>query len=125
MGRESIAMTREELNRFLEQTHWVIVGTLGEAGEPSGTVASCSLSGNRLVFTLPEGPARRNIERDPRVCCAADEYPAYYQIRGMTAHGIARPAEAPAALLSEGCRAYSIDLDDVMSFDFAKIRGRV
>lgn len=124
MARESIAMSHGELREFLERTSQVVVGTLGTSGEPVGTLASCALVGDELVFALPDGPARSDVERDPRVCCAADEYPSYYEIRGMTAHGTARPIEAPPGLAGQGA-AYAIDLDDVVSFDFGKIGDRV
>jgi len=124
MARESIAMSHGELREFLERTTEVVVGTLGTSGEPAGTLAACALVGDELVFSLPDGPGRSDVERDPRVCCTADEYPSYYEIRGMTAHGTARPTEAPPGL-ARGGAAYAIGLDDVVSFDFGKIGERV
>jgi len=125
MGRESIAMSPAELRGFLERTRRVVVATLGASGEPVGTLAACSLEGEQLVFALSDDGARRNLERDPRVCCSTDEYPTYYEIRGMTAHGRARAVAAPAALSRAEGACYALALDDVVSFDFAKIRDRV
>lgn len=125
MARESIAMSAAELRRFLEGIRRVVVATLGPSGEPVGSLAACALEGEQLVFALSDEASRRNVERDPRVCCSTDEYPTYYEIRGMTAHGRARAVAAPASLSSVEGECYAIDLDDVVSFDFGKIRDRV
>jgi nitroimidazol reductase NimA-like FMN-containing flavoprotein (pyridoxamine 5'-phosphate oxidase superfamily) len=124
MPRERIGMSPEEVRALLSQTRWVVLGTVGSAGEPAGHVAPCALVGERLCFAVPpDSEARRHIERDPRVCAATDRYPSYYEIRGVTVHGCAGPIEAPAALAGAGV-AYSLPLDDVVSFDFSKIQAK-
>lgn len=125
MGRESIAMSDDELRAFLGGVRQVVVAVLGEGGEPLGALARCALVGDQLVFILADGQLCALLERDPRVCCATDEYPTYYEIRGMTAHGRARRVERPPALEVVDGVAYAIDLDDVVSFDFEKIQAKV
>jgi len=124
MAREAIAMTREELLAFLGTQRWVALGTLDPDGTPVGDLVPVVLDGERLRFAVPRGSrADDNIRRDPRVCCAADEFPSYYEIRGAVAHGRAEPHGTPDRLGSEWTE-YAIVLDDVTSFDFRKVRNK-
>jgi hypothetical protein len=124
MPREAIAMTRDELLAFLGAQRWVALGTLDPDGTPAGDVVPVALDGERLRFAVPRGSrADDNIRRDPRVCCAADEFPSYFEIRGAVAHGRAEPSGAPDRLGPDWIE-YAIRLDDVASFDFRKMRRR-
>lgn len=121
MGREAIAMTRPELLDFLGAQRWTALGTLDPDGTPVGELVPVVLDGERLRFAVAKGSrAHENIVRDPRVCCAADEFPSYYEIRGAVAHGRAElHGEAGPEWVE-----YAIPLDDVRSFDFRKIRAK-
>ena len=124
MPREAISMTREEMLAFLATQRWVALGTLDPDGTPAGDVVPVVLEGERIRFAVPRGSrADDNIRRDPRVCCAADEFPSYYEIRGAVAHGRAEPHPTGDALGPDWTE-YSIPLDDVMSFDFRKVRNK-
>ena len=124
MPREAITMTRAELLAFLGTQRWVALGTLDPDGTPVGDVVPAVLDGERLRFAVPrDSRADDNIRRDPRVSCAADEFPSYYEIRGMVAHGRAEPHGAPDRL-GPAWREYAIALDDVASFDFRKVRNK-
>jgi nitroimidazol reductase NimA-like FMN-containing flavoprotein (pyridoxamine 5'-phosphate oxidase superfamily) len=118
MPREAIAMTRDELLAFLGAQRWAALGTLDPDGTPVGEIVPIVLDGERLRFAVAHGSrAHENLARDPRVCCAADEFPSYYEIRGAVAHGRAEPHGEPGGEWVE----YAIALDDVRSFDFRKI----
>jgi len=136
MPRESIAMSNEELTDFIGAKPWVVVGTLDEDGSPWGDVAASLVEDGQLIFALPTGTrAAANIERDPRVVCMNDQYPTYYEIKGVTIHGHARRLDDPALaarLPSDPIErnaadrtAYAVPLDDVTSFDFTKIKAKV
>ena len=136
MPRESIAMSNEELTAFLGAKPWVVVGTLDQDGSPWGDLAASLIDGGRLVFAVPAGTrAAANIERDPRVVCMNDQYPTYYEIKGVTVHGRAErlkdpalAARLPADPIDRGAadRAfYAVPLDDITSFDFTKIKAKV
>ena len=126
MPRESIAMSRREVLDFLAARRWVLLATLAPGGAPTAEIAPCALAAGRLYFAVPPGSrSARNLERDPRACCANDEYPTYYEIRGVTAHGRARPEPARPAGLDLPGELYSLGLDDVLGFDFAKIRRKL
>jgi nitroimidazol reductase NimA-like FMN-containing flavoprotein (pyridoxamine 5'-phosphate oxidase superfamily) len=124
MPRESIAMTRDEVLAFLATQRWVALGTLDPDGTPAGDLVPVVLEGERLRFAVPRGSrADDNIRRDPRVCCAADEFPSYYEIRGTVAHGRAEPHPTRDALGPDWIE-YSLPLDEVTSFDFRKVRNK-
>lgn len=124
MRRQAIAMTRDELLAFLGAQRWMVLGTLDPDGTPAGEVVPVRLDGDRLRFVVARGSrAHDNIGRDPRVCCAADEFPSYAEIRGVVAHGRAEHGD-PSGRLGPDWLEYAIPLDDVVSFDFRKMAGR-
>src|SRR5258708_30937522 len=124
MARETIAMTPDELRAFLAAPRWVVLAALDADGTPVADVAPVRLDGDQLRFAVPRGSyTDDNIRRDPRVACAADEFPTYYEIRGAVAHGRAKAGDQPENL-SESWVEYAIDLDDVTSSDFRKIRNQ-
>ncbi len=124
MAREAVAMTPDELRAFLGAQRWIVLATLDPDGTPVADVAPVRLDGQRLCFAVPrDSHADDNIRRDPRVACAADEFPTYYEIRGAIAHGTAE-AQSPHASLAPDWVEYAIRLDDVASFDFKKIRNK-
>ena len=128
MARERISMSRGEVLDFLKRQHCMMIVTLGDAGEPTGDIGRAALDGETLFLGV--GPeARKNLRRDPRMCCANDEYPTYYQIKGVTAHGRAREISDPALRRKVGLEqpelaVFALELDDVLSFDFAKIKKK-
>ena len=136
MPRESIAMSTKEIATFIGSKKWVVLGTLNNDGSPSGDVVASALHGNRLVFGVPSGTrASVNIERDPRVVCMTDQYPTYYEIKGVAVHGRAErvtdtslserlPKDPIRPARTKGY-AYAILLDDVTSFDFTKIKSKL
>ena len=88
MPREPIAMSTEEVAAFIGPKPWIVLGTLDEDGSPWGDLAASLIDGERIVFAVPAGTrAAANIERDPRVVCMNDQYPTYYEIKGVTVHG--------------------------------------
>ena len=136
MPRESIAMSNEELSAFIGAKPWVVVGTLDEDGSPWGDVAASLIEGGQLIFAVPNGTrAAANIERDPRVVCMNDQYPTYYEIKGVTIHGRAQRLDDPALAArlpadpidrdAADRTVYAVSLDDVTSFDFTKIKAKV
>ena len=135
-------MSPGEVGEFLSGQRWVVLGTLDADGGPWAELAPCALEAGELYFRVGRGSrAHANLRRDPRVCCAADAFPSYYEIRGVTAHGTARRVDDPrlqdrlrarltdpgvpvADPAGEDSELFSLPLDDVFSFDFAKIRNQ-
>ena len=136
MPRESIAMSHGEVIDFLQDKRWMVLGTIDGDGGPWADAVACVLREETLVFRVPASSrSYANMQRDGRVCLATDQYPTYYEIKGVTAHGHARLVGGGGVLAGvpdpvqpgdEGDGAlYAISLDDVASFDFAKIKNKV
>lgn len=138
MPRESIAITLEESAEFLAAQDWVVLATLEPDGSPWADVVPSIMFDGRLYFRVSaHSRSGRNIRRDARVCCTQDQNPSYYEIKGVMVHGTAKsltPEGTPPALLEmsdpllpndrSASDSYSIELTDVASFDFRKIKGR-
>src|SRR5262245_2779871 len=124
-------MSDDELREFLAAQDWMVLATLDPDGSPAGDVVPTVLAQERLYFAVaPAGPSHQNLTRDPRACCAADVFPSYYEIRGAMVHGHAEAATTPpgahgvARAAAGGAVVFALPLDDVASFDFAKIRNK-
>jgi len=114
--RPDISMSREEIAAFLAtQSCAVVVALDGTA--PVGTVADLEFADNELSVTLRAGDAVADLlARDDRVCVIAEQFPAYYEIKGVSAHGRA------SFIDPDGERGrFTVGLDDTTSFDFGKI----
>lgn len=113
--RPDISMDPHEIAAFLATQSRVVVAVL-DAGEPVGTVADARLVGDEVEVTLrDDDPLRLALAVDPRVCVIAEQFPSYHEIKGVCAHGTARFTDGP------GGTVFRIGLDDVTSFDFAKL----
>jgi hypothetical protein len=134
----TITLTRDEVVDFVSgQTH-CFLATLDPDGSPWGDVAACLYRDGRLWFRLDaESRSLRNVEADPRVCCTLEaQGPDYYGLISAMVHGEASPlgdgvslAELdalpdPVAGTAMAGSVFSVDLEHVVSFDFAKIQRR-
>ena len=118
MPRQRIDMTPGEVAAFLAQKRVAIVGTLGRDGAPDGEPAAFAwVDGEARVTVDRQGPAYRNLVRDPRVVCSVEEFPSYAGIKGVALHGTARLADEAA-----GRATFRIAAPRVESFDFAKMK---
>lgn len=140
MARESIALSPQEIHAFIGAAFWVAVGSLDMDGSIFADVAPSRFIDGSLFIRLPEnGRTAQNIARDPRIVCAYDVFPTYYEIKGASVHGRAvrrEPASVPpnvsawlddaedAAGLPRGHRVYTLTLEDSFGFDFAKIENK-
>jgi predicted pyridoxine 5'-phosphate oxidase superfamily flavin-nucleotide-binding protein len=126
MARERISMSDGELREFLDQQSWMLLVTLDAGGAPNAALVPVRREGDRVLFEVEaDAEAARNLERDPRACVSNDAYPTYYEIRGATIHGEAAAVSEAAGLGGPGRHLYALGLDDVVSFDFAKIENRI
>ena len=140
MPREhsTITLTADEVVDFVSgQTH-CFVATLDPDGSPWCDVAACLYSDGRLWFRLTaESRSLRNVEADPRVCCTLEaETSDYYGMISAMVHGEASPLGDGARLADLDAlpdpvagtpipgEVFSVDLEHVVSFDFAKIQRR-
>ena len=125
MQRESISMSNAELRSFLDRQSWMLLVTLDASGAAATALVRSARQGDQMLFELAEGDeAAQNLKHDPRACVTNDEYPTYYEIRGATLHGEAVQVSETSELGSEGVRVYALGMNDVVSFDFAKIQNK-
>ncbi|MGH7896927.1 MAG: pyridoxamine 5'-phosphate oxidase family protein [Candidatus Binatia bacterium] len=127
-------MTDEEVRAFLTRKSRLVLGTLGSDGAPCSDVTSCVYERDRLYALVPrDGDALANLRRDPRVCCIVEEFPSYFEIKGVIVHARASEAsgeerERAASRFPAGSGerfvVVRIPLERVVSFDFAKIQRR-
>jgi len=134
---DHIRLTPEEVVEFLSSQTHCVVATLDPDGGPWGDVAPCVYHDGRLWFRLAEGSrSQRNVAADPRVCCTL-EYQGghYYAMKSAMVHGTATPLdgasvpeldERPDPVTGKPLTGpvYGVGLDNVVSFDFAKIQRR-
>ena len=114
--RPDISMSRDEIAAFLAAQSRVIVVAL-DAGAPVGTVADLHFADDQLAVTLRiDDPLGALIAADDRVCVIAEQFPTYYEIKGVSAHGRAALVDADG-----GRTRFTIGLDDTTSFDFGKV----
>jgi hypothetical protein len=113
--RPDISMTPDEITAFLAtQTRAVVSALDGTA--PVGTVAALRFRDDGLEVTLrADDEVRALLAADDRVCVIAEQFPSYFEIKAVCAHGRARFGYGPVGA------AFRIGLDDVTSFDFAKL----
>jgi hypothetical protein len=109
-------MSREEIAAFLATQSRGIVVALDD-GAPVGTVAELEFADGELAVTLLAGdPIGVLLAVDDRVCVMAEQFPEYYEIKGVAAHGRAAAAES-----ADGRTRFILGLDDTTSFDFGKL----
>jgi hypothetical protein len=114
-ARPDITLSRDEMIAFLSTQSRAIVVAL-DGASPVGTVADAELVDGELSVTLHAGDAVADLLAiDDRVCVIAEQFPDYYEIKGVSAHGRAALSRV------EGRTRFTLGLDDTTSFDFGKI----
>ena len=140
MPREhaTITMTPDEIVDFVSGQSLCFLATLDPDGSPWADAAACRYRDGRLWFRVAEGSrSLRNLENDPRVCCTLEAQGAnYYDNVSAMVHGSASPVGGgeslpeldaipdPVSGKAGAGRVFSVDLEHVVSFDFAKIQRR-
>jgi hypothetical protein len=111
-------MTRDEMAAFLATQSCVVVVAL-DGTAPVGTVADLECVNDELTVTLRAGDAVADLLAiDDRVCVIAEQFPDYYEIKAVAAHGRAAVVEHGTA---DGRTRFTLGLDDATSFDFGKL----
>lgn len=111
MPRSDIRLPDDEVRAFLA-AHRVGVLVTNDGAHPDGGLVHLALAGEELELSA-SAAAVEAVGRDPRVCVVVEEQPTYDGIRAVLVHGVARVV---------GDRRLSVPLDDVVSFDFGRIR---
>jgi PPOX class probable F420-dependent enzyme len=81
--RAEIAMTGEELRRFLSEQTALTCATIGPGGRPHLAPLWYAADGDRLVaWTYAKSQKARNLERDPRATVLVEAGTDYGELRG-------------------------------------------
>lgn len=113
--RPDITMSAAEVRAFLATRPRAVLAAL-DGATPVGTVADVTLVDDGIAVTVTDPAVRALLVHDDRVCVVADQFPAYHEIRGVVAHGRARDV-----VVADDRTTFRLTLDDVTSFDFAKL----
>lgn len=90
-----IALDKEELNEFLENSHTMILSTLRKSGEPFMTPLWYVFMDGAIYFSTPKRSAKvKHMERDPRVCCLIEEGERWVDLKAVILSCIAEPVDS-------------------------------
>jgi hypothetical protein len=118
--RPDISLSRRAAEEFLAaQDRVVLVASTGDDA-PLARTARARFEGGVIVVSLPEhDPLIEALAVDARACCIAEQFPSYYEIKSVIVHGTAW-CTGPAR---DGEVSYIIALEQLTTFDFARLRG--
>jgi nitroimidazol reductase NimA-like FMN-containing flavoprotein (pyridoxamine 5'-phosphate oxidase superfamily) len=103
--RDKVMMTEAEAAEFLASSRKVQLATNGLGGFPHLVTMYYTLTDGLISFwTYRASQKARNLDRDPRLSCLVETGEAYFDLRGVLVHGIARRVEDPAAVMDIGRR---------------------
>jgi nitroimidazol reductase NimA-like FMN-containing flavoprotein (pyridoxamine 5'-phosphate oxidase superfamily) len=122
MPRETdLTMSPDEIRSFIRSEGLIVLGTVEPDHTPFAEALPCDTADDALTFTVPIGSrSSRNIERSPQVCAVIEnDEERYYHMRSVTVHGTALLIEKNT---DRDEARYSLPLDDIISFDFSKIK---
>ena len=111
-------MSEDEIDRFLcsLSTAIVVAGPAGAA--PLGAVGDFHYDTGTVAFSLhPADPIVGQLGDGDRVCCIAEQFPSYFEIKSVMLHGYATRRRDSDL----GAPTFDLDVDKVVSFDFGKL----
>ena len=120
--RRDIRMDAGEVTTFLAGRTRAVVVALDGDGRAHGAVGRLEVEqrsweqGSAAVALRSDDRVVALLRADPRACCVVEQFPSYYQIRGVMIHGHARPAAR-----ADGEARFTIDVERVVSYDFGKL----
>ncbi len=90
-GRQSVAMSEEEVQEFLRSNLKVQVASIGKDGAPHLTTLFYVVLEEQVCFwTYATSQKIKNLERDPRVSALVESGMAYEELAGVSITGTAR-----------------------------------
>lgn len=95
--RSQVAMTEDEIARFLGQSRVATMATVGADGRPHVVAMWFGLIGGRIYFeTKAKSQKAVNLRRDPRIVVSVEAGDTYDQLRGVSIDGTATIVDDPA-----------------------------
>lgn len=89
-GRSAVAMSEDEVERFLASSMKVQVASIGPDGAPHLTTLFYVLHDGKIAFwTYASSQKVKNLERDPRITCLVETGTDYFELAGVSIQGTA------------------------------------
>ena len=87
-GRDTVALTEDEVQGLLEENLKVQVAANGHDGFPHLTTLFYVVEDGKIAFwTYGRSQKIRNLERDPRVTALVEDGTDYFELRGVSIQG--------------------------------------
>ena len=118
-GRNTVAMSDEEVEQFLSDHMKVQIATIGPDGSPHLTTLFYVVEDGQIAFwTYGRSQKVVNLRRDPRITCLVEDGEDYFELRGVSIQGKARLVEDYDDIRALGARvakrmAGDVDLGDL------------
>lgn len=98
-----VQLTDEEMTRFLETGHTLIISTLRKSGEPFMVpVWYLWRDGAFHVVTFSDSPKANHLRRDPRACCMVEDGKKWIDLRAVVANCDASLIDDPVQIEEVG-----------------------
>lgn len=102
-SRSAVAMSEDEVEKFLASQLKVQVASIGKDGAPHLTTLFYVVHEGRIAFwTYAASQKIRNLERDPRITCLVETGADYFELAGVSVHGTAEIVRDPARIREIG-----------------------
>jgi nitroimidazol reductase NimA-like FMN-containing flavoprotein (pyridoxamine 5'-phosphate oxidase superfamily) len=118
-----LKMSSAEVLALVRSEGFLVLGTLEAEQPPAAETVACDIEGNSVIISVViNSRSHRNVQEDPRVCAIVENAERdFYRMRSAMIHGsLAFVADDPEREVAQ----YVLELDDVISFDFSKIREK-
>lgn len=101
--RNQIAMSDDEVERYLEQQRILNIATIGPTGHPHLVAMWYVMRDGRPTFwTFAKSQKIVNVRRDPRISALVESGETYGELRGVELRGTARVIEDHDEILEIG-----------------------
>lgn len=116
-----LAMPLEEISSLINSEGCLVLGSICPDGIPAAEIVPGHVDNDLLEFVLPvDSTSYRNIQEDNRVCAVVENAQReFYRMRSVTIHG---RADLRTSQPDREQARYTLPLDDIVSFDFSKIK---
>jgi hypothetical protein len=117
--RPDISMPAAEIEQFLSQRATVIVVANDPASPaPVATVARAEYTDRVVEVDLPsDDPVAKALTDGSPICCVAEQFPSYYEIKAVIIRGVAEARSAAGATQAR----FGVALGSPTSFDFGRL----
>lgn len=112
-------MTADEIDRFIASQHDVLIVAMPASGPPEAAMGRLHRRDPQMSVDVDAAdPVVALLGADDRVCLTFEQFPSYYEIKGVMLHGRARRCDTDT---SPGVSSFDFALDKTVSFDFGKL----